>query len=87
MDFSPVVVGRLLMAGASLAADTGLGLRGSGVPSAGRSSVAVVHRLSYSTECGVVLAQESNPCLLHWQADSLPPGEPAACLFVCFNHL
>ena len=31
MDFSPVVVGRLLIAGASLAADTGLGLRGSGV--------------------------------------------------------
>ena len=31
MDFSPVVVGGLLIAGASLAADTGLGLQGSGV--------------------------------------------------------
>ena len=35
-------------------------------------SVVVVHRLSCSTACGIFLDQGSNPCLLHWQADSLP---------------
>ena len=30
------------------------------------------HRLSCSAECGIFLDQGSNPCLLHWQADSLP---------------
>ena len=31
---------------------------------------------------GIVLTQGSNPCLLHWQADSLPPshlGRPSKC--------
>ena len=31
-----------------------------------------VHGLSSSKACGIFLAQGSNPCLLHWQADSLP---------------
>ena len=35
-------------------------------------SVAVAHRLSCSTVCGIFPSQGSNPCLLHWQADSLP---------------
>ena len=35
-------------------------------------SVAVVHRLGCSEACGIFLGQESNPRLLHWQADSLP---------------
>ena len=37
-------------------------------------SWALEHRLhSYgSTACGIFLDQRSNPCLLHWQADSLP---------------
>jgi len=35
-------------------------------------SMAVTHRLSCSTACGVFLDQGLNPCLLHWQADSLP---------------
>ena len=32
------------------------------------------HRLSSysSAACGILPDQESNPCLLHWQADSLP---------------
>ena len=33
-------------------------------------SVVVVHRLSYSAACGIFPDQGSNPCPLHWQADS-----------------
>ena len=32
----------------------------------------MAHRLSCSMTCGIFLDQGSNPCLLHWQADSLP---------------
>ena len=51
----------------------GLGARASvvaarGLQSAG--SVAVVHRLSCSTACGIFPDQGSNLCPLHWQADS-----------------
>ena len=35
-------------------------------------SVVVVHGLSCSTACGIFLDQGSNPCPLHWQADSQP---------------
>ena len=35
-------------------------------------SIVVVHKLSYSKACGIFADQRSNPCLLHWQADSLP---------------
>ena len=35
-------------------------------------SAAVGHRLSCSTACGIFPDQGLNPCLLHWQADSLP---------------
>jgi len=35
-------------------------------------SVVVVHRLSCSMACGLFLNWGLNPCLLHWQADSLP---------------
>ena len=41
----------------------------SGLWSAGL--IVVAYRLSYSLACGL-LDQGSNPCLLHWQADSLP---------------
>ena len=37
------------------------------------ASVVVAHRLSCSTACGIFPDQGSNPCLLHWQADSQPP--------------
>ena len=33
-------------------------------------SVVVAHRLSCSTACGIFPGQGSNPCPLHWQADS-----------------
>ena len=36
------------------------------------SSIAVMHGLSCSVACGLFLDRGSNPCLLHWQADSLP---------------
>ena len=35
-------------------------------------SIVVVHGLSCSTACGIFLDQGSNPCLLHWQVDSVP---------------
>ena len=33
----------------------------------------MIHGLSCSIACGIFTDQGSNPCLLHWQADSLPP--------------
>ena len=44
--------------------------------------VAVAHGLSCSAACGIFSDQGSNPCLLHWQADSLPlshQGSPERC--------
>ena len=35
-------------------------------------SVVVAHRLSCSAACGIFPDQGSNPCPLHWQADSQP---------------
>ena len=35
-------------------------------------SVVVAHRLRCSTVSGIISDQGLNPCLLHWQADSLP---------------
>ena len=51
---------------------------------------------SFSVACGIFLDQRSSLCLLHWQADSLPPshqGSPYAfsgktsllLLFLCFS--
>ena len=39
-------------------------------------SIVVAHRFSCSVASGIFLDQGSNPCLLHWQVDSLPPGKP-----------
>ena len=36
-------------------------------------SVVVGHGLSCSMACGIFPDRESNPCPLHWQADSYPP--------------
>ena len=76
-----VVLCVLLIAVASLAVEHGLQARGlqqlcrvdsvvvaCELQSAG--SVVVVHRLSCSTACGIFPDQGSNPCPLHWQADS-----------------
>ena len=35
-------------------------------------SVIVAHGLSWSAACGIFPDQGSNPCALHWQADSQP---------------
>ena len=32
----------------------------------------VVHRLGCSGACGIILYQGLNPCILHWQVESLP---------------
>ena len=56
--YSAVVVRGLLTVVASLVAVVG--------------SVVVVHGLSYSETCGIFWDRVSNPCLLHWQVDSLP---------------
>ena len=47
-------------------------------------SVVVAHGPSCSTACGIFPDQGSNPCPLHWQADSQPlrhQGSPDCCLF------
>ena len=45
-------------------------LRGTGSRRAG--SVVVAHGPSCSVACGILSDQGSNPCPLHWQADSQP---------------
>ena len=45
-------------------------LRSTGSRRAG--SVVVAHGLSCSAACGILPDQGSNPCPLHWQADSQP---------------
>ena len=50
-------------------------------------SVVGVHKLSCSAACGIFLDHRLNPCLLHWQVDSLPlshQGSPLSCLLVSF---
>ena len=65
--YSLVVVCRLLTAMAFLAVEQGL--KGTW------SSVVVTHKLSCSEACGIlVLDQGLNPCPLHWQMGSQPPG-------------
>ena len=57
-------------------------LRSTGSRRAG--SVVVAHGPSRSTACGIFPDQGSNPCPLHWQADSQPlrhQGSPPGCIF------
>ena len=86
-----VAVSKLLIEVASLVVEHGLQARGlqqlwhmgsvvvaHGLQSAG--SVVVAHGLSCSAACGIFPDQGSNPCPLHWQADSQPlrhQGSPA----------
>ena len=45
----------------------------------------MIHLLSCSAACGILPDQGSNPCLLHWRVDSLPPrheGSPCSWLFI-----
>ena len=57
-------------------------LRSTGSRRAG--SVVVVHGPSCSVACGIFPDQGSNPCRLHWQADSQPlrhQGSPSVSFF------
>ena len=56
--------------GAGLSLSWPLFLRSTGSRCAG--SVVVAHGLSCSAACGLFPDQGSNPCPLHWQADSQP---------------
>ena len=61
-------------------------LRSTGSRRAG--SVAVAHGPSRSTACGIFPDQGSNPCPLHWQADSQPlchQGSPRLWVFNLFR--
>ena len=64
-------------------------LRSTGSRRAG--SVTVAHGLSRSTACGIFPDQGSNPCPLHWQADSQPlrhQGSPVIFFItVCMSYL
>ena len=53
-----------------------------------QASVAVAHRLSCSMSRGIFLDQGLNPCLLHWQIDSLPlshQGSPEGKFFSSYR--
>ena len=63
-------------------------LRSTGSRRAG--SVVVAHGPSCSTACGIFLDQGSNPCPLHWQADSQPlrhQGSPTVCFLFFLNFI
>jgi len=50
--------------------------------------IVVAHGVSSSAACGIFLDPGSNPCLLHWQADSLPlshQGSPGSSFVFFFN--
>ena len=44
------------------------------------------HRLSCFTACGIFLDQVLNPCLLHWQVDSLPLNPQESPKFLDLNY-
>ena len=49
-----------------------------------RGSVVVAHGLQFPTACRIFLDQDSNPCPLHWQADSSPLHHQGSstCVFI-----
>ena len=71
-ELSPVAVsgGHSSSRCAGLSLSRPLLLRSTGSRCTG--SVVVVHGLSCSAACGIFPDQGSNPCPLHWQADSQP---------------
>ena len=72
------------MRSAGLSLSQPLLLRGTGSRCAG--SVVVAHGPSRSVACGIFPDQGSNPCPLHWQADSQPlrhQGSPPLFINVC----
>ena len=79
---------------AGLSLSRPLVLRSTGSRRAG--SVIVAHGPSCSAACGILPDQGSNPCPLHWQADSQPlchQGSPVLLIFIfciwhsIFNHI
>ena len=46
------------------------------------ASIAAVHGLSCSVACRIFLDQGSNPCLPHWQIDSLPLSHQESSCFI-----
>ena len=50
-------------------------------------SIDVVERLSCSKACGIFLDEGWNPCLLHWQADTLPLSHQENSQFHSFNTI
>lgn len=42
----------------------------------------VVHRLSHSVACGIILDQGLNLCPLHWQAEFFTTGQPGGKLWL-----
>ena len=74
--------GATLHRGARASHCRGLSLRSTGSRRAG--SAIVAHGPSHSVACGIFPDQGSNPCPLHWQADSQPlrhQGSPPPPLF------
>ena len=59
-------------------------LRSTGSRRAG--SVVVTHGPSCSAACGIFPDQGSNPCPLHWQADSQPLHHQGSPVIVFLNH-
>ena len=79
---------KLLIPVASLVAEHRLqGTRASVVVAPGllnTGSVLVVHGLSCPAACGIFPDQGSNPCLLHWQAESLALSQEGVPTFIYF---
>ena len=51
----------------------------------GTGSAVVATRLICFASCGIFPDQGSNPCLLHWQADSLPLSQQGSLPFSLFS--
>ena len=70
---------------ASLSAEHGLqGMRATVIAAPGlwsTGSIVEVHGLSSPVARGIFPDKGSNLCLLHWQADSEPPGKPVLIVF------
>ena len=47
----------------------------------------MAYKLSCSVACGIFPNQGSNPCLLHWQADSLPLSHQGSPVQLLFSYL
>ena len=60
-------------------------LRSTGYRRAG--SVVVAHGPSRSAACGIFPDQGSNPCPLHWQADSQPLSHQGSLVIAFLKHI